>query len=49
MGDCVIGGGEGRRNRRRENYGTSVSSSFHAESSWRLNGLTEGVVPVPVF
>ncbi len=29
-GDCAIGGGEGRGNRRRGNYGTSANSSSHA-------------------
>ncbi len=32
-GDYVIGGGEGRENTRRGNYGTSANSSSHAESS----------------
>ncbi len=30
------------------NHGTSANSSSHAESSWRLNELTEGEVTIEV-
>ncbi len=47
-GDCVIGGGEERRNGRRGNYGTSANSSSHAESSCRLKEFREGAVTIGV-
>ncbi len=34
--------------RRMGNHGTSVNSSSHAESSWRLNELTKGVITIEV-
>ncbi len=34
--------------RKGENHGTSETKSAHAESSWRLNGLTKGAAIVEV-
>ncbi len=44
-GDCLIRMGRGG-NRRTGNKRTSPNSSSHAESSWRLEKLTEGAVTI---
>ncbi len=43
-GDCVIGGREGKGNRKGGNYRISAKNPSHAESSLRLKEFTEGVV-----
>ncbi len=48
-GDCIIGGGEGRRgNRRTGNYGTLACSSSHVKLSWYLKEFTKGAVTIGV-